>query len=78
MSYDVIVKGGLIVDGTGKKAYGGDVAVSGGRIVAIGEVDGTAARTIDVDGQVVAPGFLDAHTHYEDQDYLMGLFSAAE
>ena len=67
MTYDVVVKGGRIVDGTGTKAYAGDVAITDGRIVAVGEVTGEAKRTISVDGQVVAPGFIDAHTHYDAQ-----------
>jgi N-acyl-D-amino-acid deacylase len=113
MTYDVVVKDARIVDGTGKPAYVGDVAVTDGRIVAVGDVGGQAARTIDAGGQVVAPGFIDAHTHYDaqlmwdpsanpssshgvttvlmgncgytlapvraaDQEYLMGVFSAAE
>jgi N-acyl-D-aspartate/D-glutamate deacylase len=111
--YDVIVKDGLIVDGTGSAAFGGDLAIEAGRVVAVGEVSGEARRTIDADGRVVAPGFIDAHTHYDaqllwdatanpstahgittilmgncgytlapvrsqDQDYLIGLFAAAE
>lgn len=67
MAYDVVIKDGLIVDGTGSAAYGGDVAVQNGRVVAVGEVGNGAARTIDADGQVVAPGFIDAHTHYDAQ-----------
>jgi N-acyl-D-aspartate/D-glutamate deacylase len=113
MAYDVVVKGGRIVDGTGTEAYAGDVAITDGHIVAVGDVTGAAKRTISVDGQVVAPGFIDAHTHYDaqllwdpaanpstvhgittilmgncgytlapvrpdDQDYLIGLFAAAE
>jgi N-acyl-D-aspartate/D-glutamate deacylase len=113
MTYDVVVKDARIVDGTGKPAYVGDVAITDGRIVAVGDVDGPAARIIDAGGQVVAPGFIDAHTHYDaqlmwdpsanpssshgvttvlmgncgytlapvraaDQEYLMGVFSAAE
>jgi N-acyl-D-amino-acid deacylase len=111
--YDVLVKGGRIVDGTGKAAFDGNVAIEAGRVVGVGAVSGEAKRTIDADGQVVAPGFIDAHTHYDaqllwdatanpstahgittilmgncgytlapvrsdDQDYLMGLFAAAE
>ena len=67
MTYDLVVRNALIVDGTGRKAYPGDVAVKDGRIAAIGEVQGDATRTIDVGGQVVAPGFIDAHTHYDAQ-----------
>jgi N-acyl-D-amino-acid deacylase len=67
MAYDVVVKNALIVDGTGKEAFGGDVAIQEGRISAIGQVGGPARRTIDADGQAVAPGFIDAHTHYDAQ-----------
>src|SRR5262245_58713334 len=113
LAYDIVIRGGRIVDGTGRSAFDGDVAIEDGRIVAIGEVDGQSDRTIDATGHVVAPGFIDAHTHYDaqllwdptanpstahgiatiltgncgytlapvrddDQDYLMGLFAAAE
>jgi N-acyl-D-aspartate/D-glutamate deacylase len=67
MTFDLLVKNALIVDGTGAKAYPGDVAVEGGRIAAVGKVEGEAWRTIDAGGQVVAPGFIDAHTHYDGQ-----------
>lgn len=67
MTYDVVVKGARIVDGTGKPAFAGDIAVTDGKIVAVGEVSGDAVRTINADGQVVAPGFIDAHTHYDAQ-----------
>jgi N-acyl-D-aspartate/D-glutamate deacylase len=113
VTYDVLITGGRIVDGTGRAAFDGNVAIEAGRVVGVGAVEGEATRTIDADGRVVAPGFIDAHTHYDaqllwdatanpstahgittilmgncgytlapvrsdDQDYLMGLFAAAE
>jgi len=63
-SYDLVIKNGLIVDGTGEPAYTGDIAIRGNRIVEIGNVkDSRAAETIDVSGLIVAPGFIDVHTH---------------
>ncbi|HEU0167352.1 MAG TPA: amidohydrolase family protein, partial [Chloroflexota bacterium] len=67
MSWDVLIKGGTIVDGSGRPAYGGDVAIEDGRIAAMGRVDGASKRTIDASGLAVAPGFLDVHTHYDAQ-----------
>jgi N-acyl-D-amino-acid deacylase len=118
MPYDLVITGGRIVDGTGAPAYDGDVAITDGRIAALGDLGdsdeiGGATRRINATGHVVAPGFIDAHTHYDaqllwdptanpstahgittvllgncgytlapvrsdDQDYLMGLFAAAE
>lgn len=63
--YDLVVRGGDIVDGAGAAPYRGDVAVRGGRIAAIGQVDGRGAEEIDARGAIVTPGFVDIHTHYD-------------
>jgi N-acyl-D-amino-acid deacylase len=61
---DVILRGGIVIDGTGALRFRGDVAIEGDRIAAVGEVaKATGAREIDVSGMVVAPGFIDVHTH---------------
>jgi N-acyl-D-aspartate/D-glutamate deacylase len=65
--FDLVVRGGLVVDGTGAPGVHGDVAVAGGRIVAMGEVDGDGREEIDADGLAVTPGFVDAHTHMDAQ-----------
>jgi N-acyl-D-aspartate/D-glutamate deacylase len=63
----MIIKNGKVVDGSGIPGFYADVAVSGGRIVEIGQVSGDARRVLDADGLVVAPGIIDNHTHYDAQ-----------
>ncbi len=65
--HEMIIKGGTIVDGTGAPAMRGDVAIDRGRITEVGSVGGNAARVIDARGLIVAPGFIDPHTHYDAQ-----------
>ncbi len=67
MPYDLILKNGKVIDGSGLPGFHGDVAVSGGRIVEIGKVSGEARQVLNADGLVVAPGIIDNHTHYDAQ-----------
>src|SRR5512139_4251049 len=64
--YDLKLTGGTIVDGTGRAAFTGDLAIADGRIAALGDC-GPAKRTIDAAGAHVLPGFVDIHTHYDGQ-----------
>jgi N-acyl-D-aspartate/D-glutamate deacylase len=65
--FDLVIRNGQIFDGTGRPAFAGDVAVAGGRIVAVGEVAGSGAEEEDAAGKMVTPGFVDIHTHYDGQ-----------
>ncbi len=67
MAYDLLVKNGRIIDGSGRPAFHGDVGIARGKIVEMGRLDGPAKRTIEADGRVVAPGFVDNHCHYDAQ-----------
>jgi N-acyl-D-amino-acid deacylase len=67
MSYDVIIRGGTVVDGSGSPARTADIAVQDGLITEVGRIDGSARRTIDADGLTVTPGFVDVHTHFDGQ-----------
>src|SRR3954469_10168451 len=65
--FDLLVRGGTIVDGAGNPAYVGDLGIKGGKIAAMGRLAGkTAARTIDANGLTVAPGFIDIHNHSDN------------
>jgi len=67
MEYDLVIRNGRIVDGTGAAAFTGDVAVRGGRIAALGRVAGSGRREIDAAGKLVTPGWVDVHTHLDGQ-----------
>lgn len=67
MTLDLLIRGGTIVDGSGTGRFTGDIGIADGRIVTIGKVTGTAKRTLDADGLVVSPGFIDGHTHMDAQ-----------
>ena len=65
--HDLVVRGGTIVDGTGRERFEGDVAIDAGRIVAVGRVAERGRRELDARGALVAPGWVDVHTHYDGQ-----------
>ena len=65
--YDVIIRGGLIYDGSGAEPVMADVAINGTQIAAVGEISGEAREEIDASGKIVTPGFVDIHTHYDGQ-----------
>src|SRR5277367_6579545 len=65
--FDLVVKDALIADGSGKKMFAGDVAVADGRIAEVGTVRETAREVVDAKGNVLSPGIIDLHTHYDAQ-----------
>ncbi len=65
--YDLIIRGGTIADGTGGPLITGDLAISNGKIAAIGQVTGSGSEEIDAADRIVTPGFVDVHTHYDGQ-----------
>src|SRR5262245_23932673 len=68
MAYDLVIRGGTVIDGSGLPGHRADVGIVGDRIAAIGRLAGAAAlESIDAEGQVVAPGFVDGHTHMDAQ-----------
>ncbi len=66
-AFDLVIRGGHVVDGSGAPAFEGDVAIKDGVIAAVGAVKGAGAEEIDARGRLVAPGFVDIHTHYDGQ-----------
>jgi len=66
-SPSIVIRNSLVVDGTGRQAYSADVAVTGDRITAVGTVSANGVAEIDAEGKVLAPGFIDVHTHYDPQ-----------
>src|SRR5512139_1087204 len=67
MSHDIVIRNGLVVDGTGAAGRVADVAIDGDRVTAIGAVDGKGRREIDAAGRIVTPGFVDIHSHLDAQ-----------
>lgn len=65
--HDMVIRGGRIVDGSGRPAFEGDIAIDNGRISAVGEVKGKGREEVDARGLLVTPGFVDIHTHYDGQ-----------
>jgi N-acyl-D-amino-acid deacylase len=65
--HDIVIRGGTIIDGTGRAAFTGDVAIAGGRLAAVGGKAGPARREIDAAGLMITPGWVDVHTHYDGQ-----------
>src|SRR5687767_9931740 len=67
MRYDLLIRNGRVADGSGTPAFHGDIGIRNGKIAEVGKLRGSSARTIDADGLVVAPGFVDNHCHYDAQ-----------
>ena len=67
MALDLLIRGGAVVDGSGGARFTADIGVAGGKIVEIGRIKAVAARTLDADGLIVSPGFIDGHTHMDAQ-----------
>lgn len=65
--YDLVIRNAKIVDGTGKPAFPGDLAVNNGKIVAVGEVSATGKKEIDAQGKLLTPGWVDVHSHMDGQ-----------
>ena len=67
MSYDLVVKDGTVIDGSGQPGYRADIGIKNGKIWSIGRITESAKQEIDAEGHVVSPGFIDGHTHMDAQ-----------
>ena len=67
MTHDLVIRGGMVVDGTGLPRYRADIGVQSGRIAEIGRIASRGTQEIDAEGHVVTPGFIDGHTHMDAQ-----------
>src|SRR5262249_55224326 len=67
MAYDLLIKNGRVVDGSGMPSFRADIGVKDGKIADIGKLTSPAAKTIDADGRAISPGFIDNHCHYDAQ-----------
>jgi N-acyl-D-amino-acid deacylase len=65
--FDLVIRGGTVVDGSGRPRYRADVGVRGGRIASIGKISETGSEEVDAEGKFVAPGFIEIHTHMDAQ-----------
>lgn len=67
MTHDLVIRGGTVIDGSGAKRFTADIGIKDGTIAEVGRITSTASRTIDADGLIVSPGFIDGHTHMDAQ-----------
>jgi N-acyl-D-aspartate/D-glutamate deacylase len=67
MYFDIIIRNGSIIDGTGRDAYKADIAILGDKIVDIGVIKGASKKEINAKNLIITPGFIDIHTHYDGQ-----------
>ena len=65
--HDLVIRGGTVVDGSGSAPFTADVAIDNGKITAVGKIEARGREEIDASGKIVAPGFVDIHTHYDGQ-----------